>query len=73
MPRLIAMFLLLSTAALSAGDNDGFTPLISGHDLAGWTTFSKESTVDPKGTWAVKDGVITCTGQPFGYIATAKE
>lgn len=73
MPRLIVLCLLLSVATLSADDRDGFTPLFNGRDLAGWTTFSKDPAADPKGTWAVKDGVITCTGQPFGYIATAQE
>jgi hypothetical protein len=30
----------------------------------------KDSKADPAATWSVKDGVLTCTGNPVGYIAT---
>ena len=29
--------------------------------------------VDPAQVWSVKDGVIICQGQPFGYLLTDKE
>lgn len=72
--RIVAFVLgLLVVGFASAADGDGYTPLFNGRDLDGWTFFSKDATADPKKPWVVKDGAITCTGVPFGYIATAKE
>jgi hypothetical protein len=44
--------------------------LFNGHDLNGWTRYSRNN--DPAGaeTWSVSDGVIRCSGQPAGYIRT---
>ncbi len=39
--------------------------LFNGKDLAGWTFKD-----DQKGTWGVKDGVMTVTGKPNGFIST---
>lgn len=70
--------LLLATLLASpAADPDGFTPLFNGRDLAGWKAVAKPnadgSPGDPNGTWSVADGVVKCSGQPFGYLATEKE
>jgi len=43
--------------------------LFNGEDLSGWT-FSSDKLKD---TFGVKDGVITDTGQPRGYIRTIKD
>jgi hypothetical protein len=43
--------------------------LFNGEDLSGWT-FSSDALKD---TFAVKDGVITDTGRPAGYIRTVKD
>ena len=42
--------------------------LFNGTDLAGWTPFLPGG--NPAVTWTVADGVLRCTGQPAGYIAT---
>ncbi len=43
--------------------------LFNGKDLAGWT----HSSPALKQTWGVKDGVITNTGKPGGYIRTTQD
>jgi hypothetical protein len=45
--------------------------LWNGKDLEGWTVVSDPGK-DATGTWAVKDGAITCTGKPRGYLRTDK-
>jgi hypothetical protein len=44
------------------------TALFNGRDLTGWTVFPTGSTA-----WAVRDGLLTCTGKPVGYLATTAE
>ena len=74
---LLALPLCLLSAANSA--EPGFTPLFNGKDLSGWKAFARESKdtptkpIDPKQSWRVEDGVLVCTGQPIGYLATDKE
>jgi hypothetical protein len=83
--RRIAVRLILSLGALvpfvllsSAGraeekkPEEGFTSLFNGKDLTGWKTYLKDEKAEPAKTWTIKDGVIHCTGQPFGYFYTEK-
>jgi len=45
--------------------------LFNGTDLSGWTkVITAEPGSDPDKTWTVADGVIRCTGKPFGYLMT---
>ncbi len=45
--------------------------LFNGTDFAGWTkVITAEPGSDPDTTWTVADGVIRCTGKPFGYLMT---
>lgn len=47
------------------------TSLFNGKDFSGWTkVINAEPGSDPDKTWSVVDGVIRCTGQPFGYLMT---
>lgn len=46
------------------------TNIFNGRDLSGWTKIVKQGESAEAGTWTVADGVIRCTGQPFGYIRT---
>ena len=45
--------------------------LFNGKDFTGWT-FTMRSNSEPAKTWAVTNGVIHCTGQPYGYARTEK-
>ncbi|MEY2747161.1 MAG: hypothetical protein RL112_2203, partial [Planctomycetota bacterium] len=44
--------------------------LFNGEDLAGWTPWLSDSSVDPSTVWSVADGVLRCEGSPAGYIRT---
>jgi len=46
--------------------------LFNGQNLDGWTMYVKNETVDPAAVWSVRDGVLRCEGQPFGYIRTVE-
>ena len=50
----------------------GGTVLWNGRDLDGWTVFLKDPKVDPKSVWSVVDGSLHLTGQPYGYLRSAK-
>jgi hypothetical protein len=46
--------------------------LFNGKDLDNWTVFlnDEEGPVEPSDVWQVRDGVIWCSGTPFGYLRT---
>lgn len=46
--------------------------LFNGKDLTGWTFHSAGGAEAAKASWAAKDGVLTCTGEPTGFIRTAE-
>jgi hypothetical protein len=50
---------------------EGFTPLFNGKDLSGWQMYLPKD-ADPAKTWSVKEGIIHCTGQPYGYFYSDK-
>lgn len=45
--------------------------LFNGTNLDGWT-FCMEHHANPARTWSVRDGVLHCTGQPYGYARTTR-
>ncbi len=45
--------------------------LFNGKNFDGWVFFTKDGS-DPMQTWSVSDGVIHCTGKPFGYARTTQ-
>ncbi len=47
------------------------TELFNGKDFTGWS-FTSRSNSEPAKTWTVTNGVIHCTGQPYGYARTEK-
>jgi len=47
--------------------------LFNGKSFDGWQMHLKDSDVDPKEVWEVRDGAIWCKGEPFGYMRTKKE
>lgn len=56
--------------ALAAGGCSRQVVLFNGENLDGWTTYVKDDAVDASEVWSVKDGVLRCEGQPFGYVRT---
>lgn len=71
------LFGLLAGANCLAGETSapivptGHIDLFNGKDFSGWK-FVMRSNAEPAATWAVTNGVIHCTGQPFGYARTEK-
>lgn len=66
---------IAALTAARAGAHDEIvlsTPLFNGRDLAGWRIFSQDQ-ANAALTWRVADGVIRCSGDPAGYIATVNE
>ena len=45
--------------------------LFNGTNFDGWT-FCMRGNTDPAKTWSVSDGVMHCTGQPYGYARTSQ-
>lgn len=71
---ILALFGL--AIAIKAQSASPITPssridLFNGKDFTGWT-FVLRGDVDPAKTWSVTNGVIHCTGRPFGYARTDK-
>lgn len=71
---VIAIGSALPTRA--ADDKPAPIDLFNGKDLEGWRVFlspDDKSKAKPEEVFTVKDGVLECTGKPFGYIITKKE
>jgi hypothetical protein len=45
--------------------------LFNGKDFTGWTFFLR-SNAEPANTFTVTNGLMHCTGQPYGYVRTEK-
>lgn len=45
-------------------------PLWNSQNFTGWTYYLEEPDVEFSNVWTIRDSVIHCTGQPFGYIRT---
>lgn len=75
---------LLLTGILNAAAGEPVAPtapvrptqkiiLFNGKDFTGWSKYiTPEPGSNPDVTWTVADGVIRCTGKPFGYLMTEK-
>jgi hypothetical protein len=49
-------------------------PLFNGRDLAGWTTWLRDSKRDdPRKVFSVVDGTLRISGDGYGYLATIRE
>lgn len=75
----LALAMVLGCSFLSANGFAQDTPIVptghvelfDGKDFTGWK-FTMRSNAEPTGTWSVTNGVIHCTGKPFGYARTEK-
>lgn len=75
--RSIIAILVLAPALCSAQKT---IQLFNGKDLSGWIPYlwDRDAKAEDKKTpasavWSVEDGILTCTGQPTGYIRTKDE
>lgn len=67
---LITIFALIGCKT-SSPEKPAAIELFNGKNFDGWT-FCMKTNADPMQTWSVRDGVIHCTGRPFGYARTEK-
>jgi hypothetical protein len=68
---LPALLLVVSLSVVRADETDN--KLFNGKDLTGWRVYLKDDKAKPEDCFAIKDGVIECSGKPNGYIITEKE
>src|SRR5262245_22050162 len=70
MRRILSVLLVIGCLALApASAAEGEIKLFNGTDLKGWRVWAPKG----KGDFEVKDGTITTSGKPAGYIITEKE
>lgn len=62
------MALIGTTSCTTPGQRDGVVELFNGHNLTGWSHVLADATVPEADVWSVQDGVLTCTGDPVGFL-----
>jgi hypothetical protein len=67
------VLIVVATTRSVAEEDTGATPLFNGKDLSGWKWVSSKEEVKAEDVWSVKDGVLSCTGKPPGYLRTEKD
>ncbi len=77
MKRLIIPFMILLFISACADDQPVVPSeridLFNGHDLSGWVVYHRSDEIDPAAIWSVRDGVIHCQGDVFGYMRTERK
>ena len=68
MKRFASVMLLAGALPLLGQTMPEFRSLFNGRDLSGWVNVN----TDPD-TWAVKDGILVCKGQPIGVMRSEKQ
>ncbi|HEV2327188.1 MAG TPA: DUF1080 domain-containing protein [Verrucomicrobiae bacterium] len=67
----IAIAILCVAGCKTPSQKAAAVELFNGKNLDGWT-FCMRNDSDPAKTWSASDGVIHCTGQPYGYARTTQ-
>jgi hypothetical protein len=52
---------------------EGTIELFNGRDLSGWTYHLADPDVKMEDVWQVENGLLTCRGQPSGYLITEQD
>ncbi|HLA83349.1 MAG TPA: DUF1080 domain-containing protein [Thermoguttaceae bacterium] len=73
MVMLTAGPLIACRGAEATNKNDQSVMLFNGKDLAGWSYDLNKPGVKMEEVWSVEDGVLSCKGEPIGYIVTTKK
>lgn len=66
---LAASVFLFAASFATAGEKEKIK-LFNGKDMEGWTFHLNDKNAKMEDVWSVADGVITCKGNPAGYIRT---
>jgi hypothetical protein len=77
MPAVVLLVGLMVVLSARGEDKDTKSlNLFNGKDLTGWkfiVNTKRDSKGDAKETWTVKEKVLICKGEPWGYLITDKE
>lgn len=49
-----------------------YVTLWNEHDLSGWRTFSTNTDASFANSWSTKNGILSLTGKPLGYLRTER-
>ena len=64
---------ILAVIGTARAEEAKITALFNGKDLSGWTYHLADPKVKMADVWSVKDGILSCTGTPVGYLITKKK
>lgn len=68
---LLKTLIVATFATLAASCQSNTTELLNGKDLSNWNIFVQEKAgVETPEVFTYKDGILECSGNPFGYIYT---
>lgn len=67
---LCSFFLIGAASFLNGQTTTNKILLFNGKDLSNWDFKLKDPNVDPSNVFKVRDGVISISGNPFGYMRT---
>ena len=71
---LVGMLLVSACAVLPGREKSGETvQLFNGENLDGWRAHLVDPAVAMEDVWSVKDGILVCRGEPFGYLYSEAE
>lgn len=70
--RRILIAAAVLTAIVSCAPKTRTVELFNGTDLTGWEFVVDSDTVDVADVFKVEDGIISISGQPFGYMYTTE-
>jgi hypothetical protein len=65
-------FLLINAAVCFAEDGNAIS-LFNGKDLTGWKAVLQDEKAKAEEVWTVKGGILSCKGEPRGYIRTEQD
>jgi len=66
----VGITLILLIAVGCKSQSQSRTHLFNGEDFSGWVFVLQDEAVDPATVWSIREGVIHCIGQPYGYMRT---
>jgi hypothetical protein len=61
--------ILASVSATVAAENEAIS-LLNANDLSGWSYHLADPDIKMEDVWSIENGVLTCVGQPAGYLIT---
>jgi len=78
MKRLFLLCLLsvmpaFSISADAYGKEGNWIDLFNGKNLDGWNCLLTERDVPEESVWTVNDGILTCQGEPLGYLYSKQQ